>query len=509
MAKLYLIKSVKEILRCFFLIVFVLSVNKGVSQENKKERNTVLSKEQVAKVEQILSAYNAASLTAEDALKINESFRNAGIKNGPELLKAIKEAGFDPEEIGRLAPKPGKRNNKREPNDRKNNNSGKSKENVKKYSIGQAISDRAQLHTIAFDALAFMTGDICGDSFLPPGKVSDFFGFQYLRDTDQGELGHNTSFVPKSANNVLYILSDEQVKQLITLAERQEKTIQQFAYKRFPLIKAFRRLQKKDLPPGKTKLSLSEIKKYSAELYQIDGLLSYQRAEVLGTIIRSFTNEQKTYLDKMKTGNSLKWPEKKDQLDKRKYSHEIHVAIMTYSSELFSWYSGSAEADTYFCPERHGMYFGSFYMKDIPAMGNKDYSISTKLTGNQGENFLNVLNEKQRNKITSLVEVQKNALQEIVEVRKKIATELRKFMTQKKIDKGLVLKLAERYGELDGEISYHYAVNFSDVSNSLTKNQLSEMHKLRNLKDFPCNGMYLYSKNIRTPEIINTDFFFE
>jgi hypothetical protein len=42
-----------------------------------------------------------------------------------------------------------------------------------KYSLEQAISDRAQLNTIAFDGLAFLTGDFGYDTFLPPGKVSD------------------------------------------------------------------------------------------------------------------------------------------------------------------------------------------------------------------------------------------------------------------------------------------------------------------------------------------------
>lgn len=41
------------------------------------------------------------------------------------------------------------------------------------YSIEQVVSDRAQLTTIAFAALAYLTGDLCGDTFLPPGKVSD------------------------------------------------------------------------------------------------------------------------------------------------------------------------------------------------------------------------------------------------------------------------------------------------------------------------------------------------
>ena len=57
-------------------------------------------------------------------------------------------------------------------------------DNAHRYSIEQATSDKAQLHTIAFDGLAFLTGDFAMDTFLPPGKVSDYFGFQYMRDID-------------------------------------------------------------------------------------------------------------------------------------------------------------------------------------------------------------------------------------------------------------------------------------------------------------------------------------
>lgn len=77
---------------------------------------------------------------------------------------------------------------------------------AKPYSIEQAISDKAQLHTIAFDGLAFLTGNFALDTFLPPGKVSDYFGFQYMRDIDAGQLGHNTSFLTRIANHMLATL---------------------------------------------------------------------------------------------------------------------------------------------------------------------------------------------------------------------------------------------------------------------------------------------------------------
>ena len=33
-------------------------------------------------------------------------------------------------------------------------------------------------------------------------------GFQYLRDNDPDNMGHNTSFLTRIANNVIYILND-------------------------------------------------------------------------------------------------------------------------------------------------------------------------------------------------------------------------------------------------------------------------------------------------------------
>ena len=102
--------------------------------------------------------------------------------------------------------------------------------------------------TIAFSGLAFLTGDLGCNTFLPPGKVADFCGFQYMRDVDTNQLGHNTSFVPRAANNVLYILNDGQKAQLVALAKEQEKLLTTFVYKRFPLIKAFCRQLDGDIP---------------------------------------------------------------------------------------------------------------------------------------------------------------------------------------------------------------------------------------------------------------------
>ncbi len=218
---------------------------------------------------------------------------------------------------------------------------------------------------------------------------------------------------------------------------------------------------------------------------------------------------KKAYFNEMANGSSLTWPTKQDQVDKRDMTHEQHVLLMTYASEMFSWYAGDIESDTYFCPERHGTYFGSFYMKDMPAMGNPDYSISTSITGDSGKEFLNILTEEQKKLITDLVDIQRDELLEIVETRRTVAKQLREFMDGKDVDQEEILKLSRKYGELDGAIVHSYATHFSKVYNSLTDEQKEELLKLRNLDDYQVEGAFLYSEPIDMPEIMNTDFLFE
>jgi hypothetical protein len=376
------------------------------------------------------------------------------------------------------------------------------------YSIEQAVSDRAQLNTLAFSGLAFVTGDLCSDTFLPPGKVCDFFGFQYMRDIDTGEMGHNTSFLTRIANNLLHVLTDEEKRELLDLAAEQEKPLRELAIKRFPLIKAFRRNLERDLPTGSKGLDKQAVMQYSADLHELSGSLAYRRAEVLGRIVTAFNEEQKAYLARLAFNDSRTWPELPDQLDKRGMSHDVHVAMMTYASELFSWYAGSVEADTYFCPEGHATYFGAFYMKDAPAMGRKGYSISTRLTADSGEAFLAALTDEQRGLITGLPRLNQRELQQIVQTRRAIATQLRQFMRGQTPNRDATLQLCRKYGELDGAISWNCAVRFAQVSKTLTAEQRATFMKLRDRDEYPCRGAYLYSSPIDLPEIPDTDFLF-
>jgi hypothetical protein len=388
------------------------------------------------------------------------------------------------------------------------NASQKTNANANQYSLEQAMDDNAQLTTIAFSGLAFLTGSAGADTFFPPGKVADFFGFQYMRDVDTAGYGHNTTFLSTVANNVLSILNTQQKAKLIALAKKQAPLYVNFAYNRFPLMNAFRRNLEGNVPSGSAGLSSQAVSQYTADLYKTDADLSYNRAVTVGQIINSFTSDQKAYLAKMKFNDSSTWPKvAEDQTLKKGMINNEFVAVMTYASELFSWYKGSIQADVYFCPERHGTYFGGFYMKDYPAMNNPNYFISTSTTGDKGKAFLETLNADQRALITTIIAEQKPALVEIAKIRTTVATELRKAMAGGTINKSKVYSLIERYGELDGQMSGLYAARFAAVNKTLTDAQRVALVKLRDLSVVP-QGAYKFSTPVAMPAVQSTDFVF-
>jgi phosphatidylethanolamine-binding protein (PEBP) family uncharacterized protein len=379
------------------------------------------------------------------------------------------------------------------------------------YTIERTLADGAQRNTIAFDGLAFLTGNLGGQSFLPPGKVADYSGFQYLRDNDPTQMGHNTDFVTIVAFNLLNILTQEQIDLLVTRAQSQVDRINEYAYQRFPLMQAFRRQLEGDLPAGTTGLDREAVMTYLAGLYRIDGEISYDRAQLLGGIVRSLTADQKAALSALKNlGGVGNWNRTlPDPLAALHLDHDVNVAVMTYASEMYSWYAGSVEADTYFCPERQGTYFGSFYLKDWPAMGNPNYTIDEQLTARAGESFLAILTPTQQAMITGLVDSQKAALYALVDERRAISTELRRFMSASTIDSAAVMSLSEQYGRLDGEISCRYATAFAQVYALLSTDQKAQLVALADsLGYLPATGAFLYSQPIPMPTIPNSDFLF-
>ena len=365
---------------------------------------------------------------------------------------------------------------------------------AQRYTIEQATSDRAQLHTICFSGVAFITGDYGASTFIPPGKVCDYFGFQYMRDIDTAEKGHNPMFLNRVAGNVLHILNDEQKQMFADLAEEQAPQLVELAEMRLPLIKAFWM----ELEADKPGLNKQAVINYVGDIFERDAELSIRRAEVMAKVHASLTEEQKVYLDKMKFGDFNTWPDL-DERDKIKRGRGktklFNVAYMTYASEFFSWTAGHVEADTYFCPERHGTYFGGFYMKDMPAMGKRDYDISTSVTGDSGRTFVeDICTPQQAAHLTDIPDLQRDMLMETIDVRCAFSTELRKLLDGQDIDRDKLLKLGRRYGELDGEMSWLYTMAFAKINRTLTDSQRAELIKLRNLEGYDSAPYYIYSR---------------
>lgn len=348
-----------------------------------------------------------------------------------------------------------------------------------RYSLQQAMSDKAQLHTIAFSGLAFLSGDFAADTFLPPGKIADYFGFQYLRDIDAAGGGHSPAFLTRIAFNMLQLLTPAQGEKLVALAREQAPEIRRFGLMRLPLMRAFRLQLEGRAPAGSRGLDRGAVLALSAQLYELDGQLSLRRAQVMAELLRAFEPAQRAQLERLQFGDSRSWPDVPEPALRRGLPHEIDVAVMSYASEMFAWARGSLEADTYFCPERHAMYFGGFGLKTAPAMGKKDFSISTALTGDAGAEFLALLEPAQREAIATLPQRQRAALEEIAELRRRIAAELRRLLDGQAANAPQVLAWSRRYGELDGELAWLYAQAFISIGRSLSPAQRQDLTQMR------------------------------
>jgi hypothetical protein len=396
------------------------------------------------------------------------------------------------------------------------------------FTMTETISDGAQAPTLAFAALAMMTGNLDAQSFFPPGKVADYTGFQYLRDNDPSNMGHDTDFLTRIANNVIYILNNGQMAQLAALAAAQESSVNLYAYKRFTLMTAFRELLANDIPSGSTGLNIDAVKSASRDLYLVDGQIAFDRAVLYANIYHSMNGTQLACLDAMRGKGYDSWPDvTSDQIASkmRGLSSDDAVLVMTYAGDIFSWYAGSLEADVYFCPERHGTYFGSFYMKDAPAIGVADYSISEQLTATAGSALCDsaegFVTASQAASISSLVDQQRDNLYagstSIVGVRTQIATLLRSLRASTASGASVnaqVLALSATYGELDGEDNYLYATTFASVYASLSEAQKTKLAVLRasimsgtyadgSTFDFStCTSPYLYSSPLSDTSVV-------
>ncbi|BAH73644.1 hypothetical protein [Solidesulfovibrio magneticus] len=364
------------------------------------------------------------------------------------------------------------------------------------FNIVQALSDGAQGTTIAFAGFGMITGKLGAQSFFPPGKVADYWGFQYLRDNDPDNMGHNTSFLTRVSCNILYILNDTQIASLKNLAQNQVDNINLYAWKRYPLMQAFRRLIDGAKPTGATGLNLTAVKAASRELYLLDGQISYERAITYANIYRSLSTSQKAYIDAMVGKGFNSWPDKSEVDVRTKLQglpSDVVVAMMTYAGDLYSWYAGSVDSDVYFCPERHGTYFGSFYMKDAPAIGHPGYSIDEQMTATIGkvlcDSSFGYISDAGAAKMNALTSVQKlnlyaNPSENIVLARTRISEALRSLIVDTAPSeatlaqvKATVDNFSAIYGMLDGENNFHYATTFAQLNCNIAANYFTTAQK--------------------------------
>ena len=386
------------------------------------------------------------------------------------------------------------------------------------FTMNETLSDQAQLTTLGFDGLALMTGNLAAQSFFPPGKVADYTGFQYLRDNDPDNMGHNTSFLTRIACNVLYILNAEQIAKLRALAINQLNLVNEYGYQRYTLMQAFRYLVDGTGPD--TTLNVTAVKASSRNIYLIDGQIAFDRAYLYAEIYNLLDASQKAYLDAMKGKGWASWPDINETQVASKLAglpQGTQTLVMTYAGDLFSWYASTVDADIYFCPERHGTYYGGFYIKDAPAIGHEGYSINEQLTATAGaalsDSSKGYVTQAQAGLMSGLLSLQRSNLYSgalnIVQLRTDISLLLRQLrisLVNSDEIKAKVLALSALYGELDGENNYHYATVFAQIKSDLSSQQMQQLADLRHsiLSGFYADGT-AFDFTIATKSYIYSD----
>lgn len=389
--------------------------------------------------------------------------------------------------------------------------------NTTVYNVLLQTSNAAQLSNIVYNGFAFMNeNNFCSVTFLPPLHWGDFFGFQHLRDITPNGQGHNTNFLTNVAYNVFRLLDDATISQMREQAIKHSATALNYAGQRYKLISAFQRLLNGDLPAGKHQLNIEAIKIYSSKLYAIEAPVTLDRAVLFSRILNSMNSSQIAGLLQLQNSSYIESWTKTDQ--KNLANREImkgltntQATILTaFAGEIFSWFSGNLESDTYFGPERQFNYFGGLYLKDVLSVSVNNYSIPEQIGGTLSRNFLQILNPNQQNLFINLVSQQKDGLNSLVEVRKSISNILRKIQMGELKGSDVaafdqLLALETRYGALDGEISALYATTYAKVYESLNSTQVSQLKTLHDLSGYPCQKISGFTYIYQWP--YNSSFF--
>lgn len=381
-------------------------------------------------------------------------------------------------------------------------------------SLNKTISENSQLNKLAFNTYTLISGDFSTLTFIPSYMFSDYFGFQYLRDSDASKNGNNSAYVIKVASRVLNILNSDQKKILTELTKDELRDIQKLARLRITIIKAFYLLFSQNETVSGKSLNKNAVKNFTGKMYELDAKISVFKTEAFAKIYSTLTTEQKNAFESMKYADSPSWPEvKDDNIINKELSGKSSSFKNTYISflcDLYSMIYGSSEADSYFNPDRQSFYFGGFYEYKMAEQQNKDSFSSTSYYENKANDVLKILNFKQKEIFFNLIDNQIDSLRAIVKTRKSLSYEFRKILYGEKIDTSKIYKLACLYGELDGEISCSDLLAFLKINQTLTPDQRQKIFNLRDTKDDKTVLYYILTEPVKSDtETFKTDRFFK
>ena len=361
------------------------------------------------------------------------------------------------------------------------------------FNVAVQTSAPAQLSNIAFNGFSFMLeNDFCSNTFLPPLHCADFFGFQHLRDITPNGQGHNTMFLTYVAANVLNLLDNSTLSKIVSLALSQSADVQKYGSMRYKLVSAFVRNLNGQLPSGKKGLNQDAIKNFSKSLYNLEAPLALQRASLYSEVINSFNSTQIAFLKKLQSTSYIQtWPTFPRVCWVKGLNNLQCTLLNAFAGEIFSWYTGNLETDTYFGPERQFNYFGGLYVKDVMSVGVANFTIPENIGGTLSRGLLGILNDTQSKMIIDLVTNQNASLNSLVEARRNISKIFRNILsgTQSASDPNVVYQifnLEQYYGTLDGSVSYLYGTAFAQVYKSLNQTQITKMKALLNISGYPC-----------------------
>jgi hypothetical protein len=352
---------------------------------------------------------------------------------------------------------------------------------------------------------------LCADTFFPPGELIDFWGFQWIRDTDVDGQGHNSNYAAYAANAILNVLNDTQKGWIldhsytqvgvlnissISLANMTSSTYDGLVYGRLPFQMAVRDSRALNMVK-------SRVVKYFGSMYLLAGRVAISRAKLFVRLKNSLNPTQLQTLNSY-TGFYSFPSTSTDTFCSKANGEYVGLMYKTVAGDFLAWFKGNQLRDAYFAPERVASYFGLFYLKDIISLERNALGLSTTidsaLTGNYGLNLQKLLNGDQRPFMTNLLNSELPYAYKLYYARSNITSLLRGFVSGS-VNETLILSFAKQIGEYDGAISYFAALALNGIKATLNQTQVANFASLIEEEIPKCEGYYYLSYNLPMPAV--------